>query len=217
MDALQQLLGHQFNDPALLQEALSHPSVTSEGEANYERLEFLGDAVLGLVISEQLLQQFPDEPEGALARRRSGVVKGSVIAQVAKEVSLMEHLRGNHLLTAEKEQNNALENAMEAVIGALYLDAGLDSARSFILRYWLPKIEQNPTPPSDPKTTLQEWSQSKGLGLPHYQEVEREGPDHAPEFVVEVTVKNQLPVRAKGTSKKIAERKAAQKMLETLQ
>lgn len=218
------LLGHSFKDPAALEEALTHRSATERQRVDAgfrhgnERLEFLGDRVLSLVVADMLLAQFPDESEGELARRHAALVRAGALAAVAREIEL-----GSDLILGESEDATGgrdkpaiLADACEAVIGALYIDSGLAAARGFIERLWQPLISGSPKPPRDPKTELQEWAQGRGLPLPAYREVGREGPAHAPKFVIEVAVKGHAAVRGAGGNKREAERIAAQALLETL-
>ncbi len=213
---LESRLGHRFANTALLEEALTHPSL--QAEKNYERLELLGDAVLELVITEHLINAFPEEPEGALAKRRAALVKSHALAHVATHLGLGEFL----LLSAGEETNGGrsnvrnLENTLEAIFGAMYLDADFDTVRKSILPLWLPLLNDMPHPPHDPKTELQEWAQQRGKPLPEYKITERNGPDHSPEFTVQVHVEGVKPVSATGASKQKAERKAAETMLKTI-
>ena len=214
-------LGHAFADASLLREALTHQSaVPGRGKptASYQRLEFLGDRVLGLVVAELLLARFPEEPEGDLARRLAALVRREALALVAGQLALGRYLvLARAEIEAGEDSNPALlADACEAVIGALYLDGGLEPARAFITRLWTPLLEAAPAPPQDAKTALQEWAQGRGLPLPHYREVERRGPDHEPVFGVEVTVEGQAPARGEGRSKRLAEQAAAGALLRRL-
>lgn len=217
---LEATLGHVFGNRLLLTEALTHPSMggldrRSAGKG-YERLEFLGDRVLGLVVAEWLLERFPSEPEGALARRLTALVRAEALVVVAEKIGL-----GAHLLLSPGEQGSQggikpaiLADACEAVIGALYLDAGLEAAKRFIRRHWDAPLEKaRAAPPQDPKTGLQEWALARGLALPLYEDIGRTGPDHAPIFQVRVTVAGFDPVTASGPSKRAAEKAAADELL----
>lgn len=213
---LSQRLGHRFGRPALLAEALTHGSTA--GDSSYERLEFLGDRVLGLLVAEMLYEHFKDEPEGALSKRFAALVQRDTLADVARAIGLGADL---HLSPSEAQaggRNNAaiLSDALEAVIGALYLDGGLDVAKAFVERNWRPLLASSIKPPQDAKTALQEWAQARGLALPHYREVGRSGPAHDPIFSVEVSVVGQAPVTAEGRSKRQAEQAAAQLLLQRL-
>lgn len=215
-DRAQAVLGHRFSDPGLLQAALTHPSVA--GPVNYQRLEFLGDRVLGLVIAAWLYESFPQEPEGKLNRRFSALVRREALAEVAGETGLDGLIR----LEAGAESEGArklpavLADVCEAVIGALYLDAGLAAAEAFVTAHWAARLKAGPAVYKDAKTTLQEWAQGRRLPLPAYRVAERRGPDHSPEFVVAVSVEGVGEAQAAGTSKRLAEQAAAAAMLERL-
>jgi ribonuclease-3 len=225
-------LGHAFKDPTLLKTALTHPSaisvtrprrgrkvtakVEAETSVDNQRLEFLGDRVLGIVIAEMLFHAFPDEDEGALARRLAALVKQDSLDAVAREIDL-----GRYLALSRGEEDGGgrdnpatLADACESVIGAIYLDGGLEIARSFIERYWRPKMDAEAKPPQDAKTALQEWAQAGGLALPRYTVVKSEGPPHDPIFEVAVSVAGQEPVSARGRSKRAAEQAAARTLLD---
>jgi len=211
-------LGHGFRQKALLRKALTHPSAADSAFASYERLEFLGDRVLGLVVADMLFARFPDEPEGALAKRLAALVRRETLAEVASTMGLSAHLI---LARAEQEAGEAqnpalLADACEAVIAALYLDGGFEVARRFIGHYWTPLLEADLKPPQDPKTALQEWAQGRGLALPVYRELPREGPAHQPRFTVEVSVAGAEPTRGEGRSKRLAEQAAAKLLLARL-
>ena len=199
--------------------ALTHPSVIGTGAVTaaqaYERLEFLGDRVLGLVVAELLLERFPDEAEGDIAKRHAMLVRAQTLAQIARQIELDRHVRmvssggdGSALVN-----RSILSDACEAVIAALYLDGGLSVARDFITRLWSSEIDRAGAPPQDAKTMLQERVQKQGLPLPQYRVIERSGPDHQPQFTVEVDVRDQSPCRASGSSKQRAEQAAATAML----
>ncbi|MEQ9517905.1 MAG: ribonuclease III [Parvibaculum sp.] len=216
LKSLETRIGHRFVEPDLLVRALTHSSVAvASGVRDYERLEFLGDRVLGLVIADLLLKRFPAEDEGDLAVRLNALVRAETCTDVARDLDLSSFVR----LTPGEEKAGAgdrssvLADICEALIGALYLDGGLEVARTFIEAWWLPKLEGMKRPPRDAKTELQEWAQGKKLGLPKYTEVSRSGPDHAPEFEVKVSVADIAPVVASGSSKRVAEQAAAEAML----
>jgi ribonuclease-3 len=222
---LTERLGHDFADPALLRSALTHPSTTPargprrKGDAGtYERLEFLGDRVLGLVIADLLFRAFPEENEGALAKRHAALVSRRSLARVAEQVGL-----GRHLFLSRGEEGSGgrrnaavLADACEAVIGAIYLDGGLQPAARFIGRHWEPLMREDLRPPQDAKTALQEWAQGAGLPLPEYETVRKEGPAHKPVFAVEVRVEGHPPATATGRSKRVAEQAAATALLTQL-
>jgi ribonuclease III len=220
-DQLSAVLGYKFKKPALLEQALTHSSAAhhiSERLDSNERLEFLGDRALGLVVAEWLFNRFPKEEEGALARRFASLVRRESLVIVAREIDL-----GAYLILNKADENttghdnpSVLADACEALIGALYLDGGLAPTQHFIETYWQSLIEADINPPQDSKTALQEWAQGKGLPLPVYHEVNREGPSHAPIFTIEVTVETLPPMLAEGTSKRIAEQVAAERTLEII-
>ncbi len=209
-------MGHHFTDPALLTRALTHASRSAQSN---ERLEFLGDRVLGLIVAEKLHALYPDDPEGVLALKLNALVRGEACAKAADEAGLAEHLI---LASAEagsggRKKTAILAGAIEAVIAALYLDGGYETARRFVERYWANAFENLSKELRDPKTALQEWSQGPGgQGLPVYKQTGREGPDHAPRFAVTVTVAGREPETGYGGSKREAEQDAARRMLERL-
>jgi ribonuclease III len=213
---LADVLGHRFNDPSLLRLAVTHSSASGRlGTAN-ERLEFLGDRVLGLIIADLLYRRFPIEEEGDLARRFAVLVSRETLAQVAGRIGLASHLT---LARGEEDSGGRtnpaiLADACEAVIAALYLDAGLDAARQFIENAWKGPIEQDRKPPQDPKTALQEWAQAAGHKVPSYVVIASEGPAHEPLFTVEVRVAGLPPIAASGRSKRAAEQAAAAEALQ---
>lgn len=207
-------LGHNFARPDLLGEALTHPSAGVRGGC-YERLEFLGDRVLALVVAEMLLTGFPAEDEGALAKRLAALVRRETLADVAARIGLGERLR---LSRGEDESGgrsnpSVLADAMEAVLGALYLDGGLAAAQAFIERHWEPAMSAAEHPPEDAKTRLQEWAQGAGRPLPRYRTVGSTGPAHSPTFSVEVSVEGGGPETGSGPSKRAAEQAAAAALL----
>ncbi|MDD3371160.1 MAG: ribonuclease III [Alphaproteobacteria bacterium] len=219
--ALAEKLGHEFATPRLLEDALTHPSLSGgrarKKGAPYERLEFLGDRVLGLAIAEWLYETFPNAAEGEMAKRHAALVNRDALRAVAVDIGLAKFVRLAKGEDAQASRKNlaTLPDAMEAVIGALYLDGGFPAARTFIHKYWQQDIAV-PETPADPKTTLQEWAQGQSLPLPTYRVIENTGPAHAPRFVVEVSVKGCPPTQAEGNSKRDAQKAAAAKLLETV-
>lgn len=219
--ALEAALGHVFNTPALLERALTHPSYAADHNnrvLHYERLEFLGDAVLQLVVSEMIFLRFHQEKEGDLAKRRAALVCGETLAEIARAMHVGKYLRlGNSEESCNGRHNPAnLENALEALIAAIYMDGGLEPARKFIEKYFTPVMDSKKSPPKDAKTALQEWTQSHNLPLPEYVVVSQTGPAHAPEFTMELRVEGQEAVRAKASNKKLAERTAASMLCDAL-
>ncbi len=220
---LAERLGHIFAEPDLLREALTHPSAAvrrpdGTGDSSYQRLEFLGDRVLGLVVADMLLHRFPNEAEGLLALRHVDLVRRETLADVGRRLDLGQYLRLAKGEEAAGERDNPalLSDACEAVIGALYLDGGLSAARAVIEEHWAPMLEATGHPPQDAKTALQEWAQARALPLPDYQEVDRTGPAHEPVFTVEVHLEGQPTERGEGRSKRLAEQTAAERLLNRL-
>lgn len=210
--ALESLLGYSFSSPGLLDEALTHPSAMKP--YNNQRLEFLGDSVLSLIVAELLYALFPKEPEGDLARRHAALVKGETLVEIALDLELSHHIKmveNDGMVSHGKTAG--LEDALEALIGALYLDGGISAAKSFIMQYWHPRAKEFSTPPKDAKTALQEWSQSRSLGLPTYVILKQEGPAHAPFFTIEVQISGIDSQSAAAASKRAAEQLAAEAML----
>ncbi|GAB4140075.1 MAG: ribonuclease III [Sphingomonadales bacterium] len=211
-----QALDHGFNDSALLAQALTHPSV--DGTGSYQRLEFLGDRVLGVVIAHWLYQHFPAEPEGKLATRFTSLVRRETLADVGREIDLARQI---NLAAGAREEgaqhkDSVLADVCEALVGALYLDGGLAVAEAFIRRHWAQRIDADTGPRKDAKTRLQEWVQGRGLPAPTYEEVARSGPAHAPHFIVEAVVEGMAPSRGEGSTKREAQQQAAEAMLVAL-
>lgn len=218
-ESLEQLIGYHFTNKALLEEALTHPSVTSRNKANdlvnYERLEFLGDAVLGLVVAQLVMETYPAEREGSLAKRLSALVRGESLAQIAITIGIGKYIRmtSGEASMGGRDNPSNIENALEALIGAIYQDGGLQAAQDFIHTHWSSLVNGMLEPPKDPKTTLQEWAQAYALPIPTYDLLEVEGPSHSPIFTIKLEVSGQNPTIAKGETKKKAEKKAAKMML----
>lgn len=209
--SLAEALGHAFARPELLAEALTHPGAPRGGRRSYERLEFLGDRVLGLIIAELLWRRFPEEAEGALTRRHTGLVRRETLSEVATKIDLGRHVRlsSGDEATGARANPSVLADVCEAVIAALYLDGGLAAAQRFVERWWEPQLAELGAPPHDPKTALQEWAQARGRALPVYRTVATEGPAHRRVFTVTVTVEGLPPGTASGSSKRAAETAAA--------
>ena len=215
---LERRIDHRFADRDLLERALTHASVGDGAKAvrHNERLEFLGDRVLNLCAAERLMALFPDLREGEMSRLLATLVNYHACARVAQDVGLAEAMRLSASATkvGARQSEAVLGDACEALIAALYLDGGLDAARAFFLRFWAGEFDRLHEPQvKDPKTQLQEWAQGRGLPLPTYAILSREGPDHAPRFTIEVTVQGVAPERAEGRSRQDAEKAAAQAML----
>lgn len=222
-DAISKITDYKFTNEGILEEALTHPSVNKRNNENqiisYERLEFLGDSVLNMVVSAMLFKLFPEEKEGALARRKTDLVCGSTIANVAKEIGLSDLIIMNNSERCNGGKCNLknLENALEALIGAIYIDGGFENVARFITQYWEKLAKNTLNPPQDPKTSLQEWTQKSKLPLPEYKLVKQTGPAHIPEFTISVCIENYGEVFAYASSKKVAEQKAAELMLEKIE
>ena len=220
VEALERDLGHRFADPALLEAALTHPSLGRVRDpVRYERLEFLGDRVLGLVVAELLLERFPREDEGALTERLHALVRRETLVMVGERLGLDRHLRmaESGRVDGRRGRETAMADACEAVIAAVYLDGGLGAARTAIRRYWTEAMTAEIRPPREPKMALQEWLQGRGRALPKYAVIDREGPAHRPCFTVEVSIDDGTVTRAEGGSKRAAEQAAAAAMLAKLQ
>ncbi len=225
LEQLSEVLGHVFTNRSMLLDAVTHPSLaglersrtpaSSFGRgipgAAYERLEFLGDRVIGLLVAEWLLERFPDEREGDLARRHAAVVKREALVVVADAIGLGGYLRlsPGELQSGGRANRTILGDACEAVIGALYLDGGIEAARGFVRRAWAAQIDGVALPPKDAKTALQEWAQGLGKPLPSYEIVNCSGPAHRPEFEVAVSVEGCETAHGVGRSRRVAETDAA--------
>lgn len=211
-----QLAGYTFSQPSLLDEALTHPSLS--GSYNYQRLEFLGDRVLGLAISTWLLELFPGEAEGKLNRRFAALVRRETLAEMAIKLGITKELK----LTPGAEQDGTRDkdaiqsDVCESFIGAMYLDGGFDVANAFIRKHWKSLINKGPSAIKDNKTILQEWCQARGINVPNYTIVNQTGPDHSPVFTIEVNIEGHGKSSAVGPAKRIAEQAAAQKLYDIL-
>jgi ribonuclease III len=215
---LESRLGYRFADPSLLDRALTHSSAVSPQkrvEQSYQRLEFLGDRVLGLVVADLLYRRLPKSNEGELSRALNTLVRRETCAAIARELDLGSELNlgESEARTGGATKDAILADVAEAVIGAIYCDGGLGRAFEFIERLFGEQIGFARAERNDAKTTLQEWAQGRGLEPPAYVEVERSGPDHAPEFTIAVKLADFEPITATGNSKKIAEHKAAERFL----
>ena len=215
---LERTLGYTFNDPDLLERALTHPSVGDGARTvrHYERMEFLGDRVLGLLAAERLLALDPDMREGDMSPKLAAVVSGKACARVARRLGVGPALKLSPSETRNggRDKDGILGDACEAIMAALYIDGGLDTARSFFLTHWAEEFATLTTGEAkDPKTQLQEWAQGDGHPLPVYRVVSRTGPDHAPCFNVEVSVEGLGAEIAEGKSRQEAEKAAALVML----
>ncbi len=214
-------ISYNFSNENLLEEALTHPSLSKENKSkpNYQRLEFLGDKVLSLIIGECLMKKYPNEMEGDLSRRQAALVSGETLAEIALKIGLSEVLqvsRGEKNLGGQTNKRN-LENALEALVGAIYLDSNYDCAKKFILHFWQDFLEKNITPPKDPVSKLQELVQLKSKQLPQYSIVKSGGSDHLPRFVATLRIEHEnLEFVAEGKSKKEAQKEVSKIALEHL-
>ncbi len=213
--AFQERLGYRFTDEVLLELALTHRSAVhgsggSESETTNERLEFLGDRVLGLAMADLLFNAYPNESEGSLSRRFAALVCAETLIVIATNLDLLPHIKtGGDLGSTD----TIASDACEALIGAIFRDGGFDAARNVIAKHWQPMIDAAVTPPKDAKTELQEWAQGKGLPLPLYKQIDRSGPDHAPRFTISVTIEDHEPATGEGSTKRAAEQHAAESLL----
>jgi ribonuclease-3 len=213
MAAAEARLGHRFARPELLIEALTHPSTATA--ADNQRLEFLGDRVLGLVVAEALLAEDARAREGELAPRLNALVRKETCAEVATALGLGAAMRmgRSEAMTGGRRKTALLGDAMEAVVAAVYLDGGLEAARALILGAWGERIRAARAVTPDAKTALQEWAQARGLPPPAYRDLEREGPDHAPVFSVEARLEDGRAAEGRAASKRAAQQAAAEALL----
>ena len=217
--AFSRRLGHDFARPELLVRALTHGSIATATRPDNQRLEFLGDRVLGLTLAEALFQADAGATEGQLAPRYNALVRGETCAEVAREIGLGEVLKlgRSEMMSGGRRKEALLADAMEAVIAAVYLDAGWPAARDLVLRLWGPRLRTVEGDARDAKTLLQEWAQAQGMPPPAYVQVERRGPDHAPVFVIEARLADGRAMRAEGAgTKRGVEQAAAQMLLDSL-
>jgi len=219
LKAFEERIGHVFAVPGRLIEAVTHPSMSSPTRADNQRLEFLGDRVLGLVMAEALLAADTDAAEGTLAPRFNALVRKETCADVARQIDLGAVLRlgRSETMSGGRRKQALLGDAMEAVIAAVYLDAGFDTARDMILRLWGDRIGRVEDDARDAKTALQEWAQARGFAPPSYVETARSGPDHAPVFTIAATLANGASASATAGSKREAQQSAAKALLEQME
>ncbi len=206
------LIGRVPGQPDLFIQALTHGSASA---SHYERLEFLGDRVLGLVIGEWLYEHYPDEPEGKLSNRFNQIVSGDVCAEIAREIEIQPYMILGKQARDDgaTESTNVLGDMTEALIGALFLDSGFEETRTFVRRLWDGRVDGIDHAPKHPKSALQEWAASNKRKAPEYMLVERSGPAHAPSFTISVSIHNVGDASATGASKQEAETKAARELL----
>lgn len=208
-------LGYSFKDKKLLKQALTLGF--GDHFSGYERLEFLGDRVLGVVVAQMLYRHFPREPEGDMAKRFSDLTRAETLAEIAKELNFSRYLISASPSNRTELTKAVLSDICEAVIAALFLDGGFEAAQRFVVRYWTDPMNRFTAPPVDSKTKLQEWAQARGLPLPEYVQLNRTGPDHDPVFTMQVFVQGQPLTSADGKSKREASQAAAAELLKRLE
>lgn len=207
---LEDILGYSFKRKILLTQALTPPVLQQRKQGKvFERLEFLGDRVLGLVIAEALYVHYSHDEEGKLAKRLSYLTSREFCHIIAERIDLAQFIP---IKIDELKGTSVLANCMESIIAALYIDGGLEASQNFIHKYWHDAICNTEELPKDSKTLVQEWAQKRGMGIPEYKEIGRSGPDHAPCYILEVTLQNGWTATGEGKNKKHAERDAAQKL-----
>jgi ribonuclease III len=209
---IERTFGAEPKDLGLYERALSHSSLAGE---SYERLEFLGDRVLGVSIADWLYETFPNDPEGALSKRFNALVTGPVCAAIAREIGAPGHLRLGKQARDDGagDSDNVLGDIIESLLGALYLDHGLEPARAAVRRLWADRIHAGEKAPQHPKSALQEWAAANNRKTPAYEIVERSGPGHAPRFTVKAAIPKLAEATAEGGSKQEAETAAAKALL----
>jgi ribonuclease-3 len=217
--AIEARIGHIFADPSLLTTAITHVSALKPQRKrgdSYQRLEFLGDHVLGLIVSDMLYRAFPNADEGEMSKRLADLVRKESCADVAKSLGLTDDIKLGAVGAGAgaRLRKSVLGDICEAVIGAIFLDGGYGAASTFVERNWTERMRKPRQPLRDPKTVLQEWAQGKGLPTPVYREVERSGPHHDPQFRVAVDLPGLAPAEGVGGSKRAAEKVAASVMIE---
>jgi ribonuclease-3 len=218
IEKFEKRLGYAFKDPKYLFEALTHPSFSSTNRSDNQRLEFIGDRVLGLVVAEAIAKQDPNASEGKLAPRFNALVRKEACSGVAQEIDLglVLKLGRSEMITGGRRKNAVLGDAMEAVLAAIYLDGGFQAAKDIILQLWEKRISSVELDARDSKTRLQEWAQARRLEPPVYTLIDRTGPDHSPIFNIEVELKTGEKVSAQAGNKRDAEQNAAKMLLKIL-
>lgn len=213
---LEEIIGYAFKNSHLLERALTHSSTNDD--YNYQRLEFLGDRVLGLVIAHALFEEFRGENEGGLAKRHTALVQGSTCSIIGQA-----HHIGDYVILSDAERGsgghlneNIIADVVESLLGAIYIDGGFDAAQQVVLKLWGDNIKTLEEAPQDPKTELQEWVQARAMELPRYEIVDKSGPDHAPVFIVRLSIEGVDPIEVEGPSRRQAEKNAARKLLKVL-
>lgn len=215
MDKLEQILGYSFKNKHLLEQAITHTSITGDLAQNYERLEFLGDRVLGISVAWLLYKMFPTEPEGSLSQRFMALVCKETVAEIVLYMGIDKYIRAEGIDI--QHNDNVLCDVGEAIIGAIFLDAGSKVAIEFVQKHWSGLINTHTRPPKDAKTSLQEFAHGKGWQTPTYTELKREGSEHNPQFFMKVSIDGHGEAVGQGHNKKIAEQYAAKKLLRELE
>ena len=217
LDKLEARIGYAFANRDLLTQALTHSSLSNgdAADSHYERLEFVGDRVLGLAVAEMLYSAFPNASEGELSLRLNLLVKGETLAEISDSLQLHEFIRAGSTIRelTGKRMRSVRADVLEAMIASIYLDGGIAPARDFVLKFWADRIHDPSASRRDAKSELQEWAHAERLGTPEYSEISRSGPDHEPYFVVAVQVPGRTQQTGSGRSKRAAEHEAAQAML----
>ncbi|UWQ22896.1 ribonuclease III [Jannaschia sp. W003] len=215
LEAFQDRLGHRFAQPELLVRAVTHASFSSDQRPSNERMEFLGDRVLGLVMAEALMEGDREAPEGQLAPRFNALVRKETCAAIAREIDLGAVLRlgKSERMTGGRRKEALLGDGVEALIAGVYMDAGFQKAREVVLALWGGRIDAVEDDARDPKTTLQEWAQGRGMAPPRYEVVDRSGPDHAPTFVIRASLGDGREATGEAAAKRAAEQAAAKALL----
>jgi ribonuclease-3 len=213
---LEEIIDYNFKDSHFLERALTHSSTNDD--YNYQRLEFLGDRVLGLVMAHALFEEFRGENEGGLAKRHTALVQGTTCSFIGQKYNIAEFII---LSDSEKEagvhlNESIIADVVESMIGAIYIDGGYEEAQRVLLHLWGDMVQTLKDVPQDPKTELQEWVQARGLELPQYKIIDKSGPDHAPLFSIQLKIEGFDPVVSKGTSRRQTEKLAAKEMLKKL-
>ena len=216
--SFEQRLGYEFSNLSLLVEALTHSSIASDSRKDNQRLEFLGDRVLGLVMAEALLEIDQTAPEGTLAPRFNALVRKETCAEVARQIELGDVLKigRSEMLSGGRRKDALLGDGMEAVIAAIYKDGGFEIAKTIIIKLWGDRIKNVKVDARDAKTMLQEWAQARGQNPPNYEVISRSGPDHAPDFLVKVILASGETSEAMAGSKRQAEQMAAKALLQKI-
>ncbi|MBR1648543.1 MAG: ribonuclease III [Alphaproteobacteria bacterium] len=214
MESLEKIIGYEFTDKHLLEQAITHSSISSDLQCNYERLEFLGDRILGVSVADMLFRTFKKEPEGYLSPRLMALVCKETVAEIILHLGIDKYIHAEGIDI--KNNANVLCDVGEAIIGAIYIDSGAKEAFDFVYRNWHKLINTHTKPPKDAKTALQEIAHAQGIEAPIYTEVKREGSEHDPVFFMQVDLAGQESVIGSGHNKKNAEQNGARKMLQQM-